>query len=299
MFNATHTTTLTPMHDDTTYRIKIELAYDGTNYHGWATQPGLPTVQETLETGLETLFRQPIRVTVAGRTDAGVHAARQVIHCDIAKSRWHKLPGNHRQRPPEDAMVSKLNGVLAKESGAIRILSADIAPDGFDARFSPLSRSYRYRIANGSPDPLTRHFTYHHRRPLNVEQMVNEVQDLGGIYDFGSFCKPRTGATTIRDLHSLYVAATEETTTVHLAADAFCHHMVRALVGALIYVGDGSRPPGWLRNRLANPVRDSNMMLAPAHGLILEAVNYPEDDTVGTRAQQTRARRDKTSLSCD
>ena len=279
------------MHDSTMYRIRIDLAYDGTNYHGWARQPGLPTVQEAIETGLATIFRRPIAVTVAGRTDAGVHAARQVIHFDLPSDLWDALPGNSPQRPPETAMVSKLNGVLAREAGAIVILDARIAPSGFDARFSPLSRSYRYRIAAGDPDPLTRHYTYHHRRPLNAAAMAEEVEGVQGLYDFGSFCKPRPGATTLRTLQRFEVTADHELLTVTLRADAFCHHMVRALVGALIHVGDGSRDPGWLRDRLANPVRDSHMSIAPAHGLILEYVEYPPDAQVVARAAETRAKR--------
>ena len=188
-------------------------------------------------------------------------------------------------------MVSKLNGVLAREDGAIRILSASIVPASFDARFSALSRSYRYRIAAGEPDPLTRHFTYHHRRPLNTDLMAAEIAGLHGLYDFGSFCKPRPGATTLRTLQRFELETDSETLSVRLRADAFCHHMVRALVGALLHVGDGTRAPGWLRDRLAAPVRDSQMSLAPAHGLILEAVEYPPDDQAAARAAQTRAKR--------
>lgn len=292
-------TTLTVMHEPITYRIRLDLAYDGTGYHGWATQPGLPTIQETLEQGLATIFRQPVATTVAGRTDAGVHAAHQVIHFDISQPLWEKLPGNHPSREPEEAMVSKLNGVLARESGAIRIRRAHIAPEGFDARFSPVARSYRYRIVVGEPDPLTRHFTYHHRKPLDLDLMKAEVAGLAGLYDFGSFCKPRQGATTIRTLQKFWLESDPTVLTVHLTADAFCHHMVRALVGALLQVGDGTRDPGWLRNRLATPIRDSNMMLAPAHGLVLDHVTYPEDDQVGLRAAQTRAKRDATMRSFD
>ncbi len=279
------------MHDsDTTFRIRVDLAYDGTSYHGWATQPGLPTVQETVEMGLGKIFRQPIKTTVAGRTDAGVHAARQVIHFDITPQLWERLSGHNPPRPPEDALVTKLNGVLGRENGAIRILGARLAPPGFDARFSPLSRSYRYRIT-ADPDPLTRHFTYHHRKPLMVETMAAEVAGLEGLHDFGSFCKPRPGATTIRTLHNFSVETDDSLITIRLRADAFCHHMVRALVGALLQVGDGRRQPGWLRDRLARPVRDSQMVIAPAHGLILDQVEYPDDEQVASRAEQTRAKR--------
>lgn len=287
------------MHDDTPHRIRIDLAYDGTPYHGWATQPGLPTVQEAVETGLSTILRQPITVTVAGRTDAGVHAANQVIHCEVDETSWQKLTGNRPERSPEEALVSKLNGVLAREAGAIRILAAQRAPEGFDARFSPLSRQYKYRISNGAPNPLTRHFTYKHRRPLDTATMAAEIAQISGLYDFGSFCKPRPGATTVRSLHRFDLEVTDDALLVWLAADAFCHHMVRALVGALVQVGDGTRSPGWLCYRLDHPVRDSHMMIAPAHGLILDSVLYPSGDEVGERAQQTRARRDPTCLSCD
>ncbi|GAA2028848.1 tRNA pseudouridine(38-40) synthase TruA [Yaniella flava] len=287
------------MTQDSTYRIRVDLAYDGTSYRGWAKQPGLPSVQAAVETGLETIFRGPIRTTVAGRTDAGVHAAHQVIHFDLTTDQWHKLPGHTPQRAPEEAMVSKLNGVLAREAGAIRILTARIAPEGFDARFSPVSRSYRYRITHGTPDPLTRHYTYTHRRALDVEAMITETNGVEGLHDFGSFCKPRPGATTIRQLETFAVEVAQDAIIVRLTADAFCHHMVRALVGALLMVGDGSRAPGWLQDRLAHPVRDSHMALAPAHGLLLETVHYPADTEVGQRADETRARRTTTSSSCD
>ena len=287
------------MNEQNTHRIRIDLAYDGTPYHGWATQPGLPTVQEAVEAGLATILRQAVNVTVAGRTDAGVHAANQVIHCDVEQTQWQNLMGNRRTRPPEQALVSKLNGVLAQQAGAIRILAAEVVPKGFDARFSPISRQYRYRINNGTPDPLTRHFTYQHRRPLSFETMADEIADIQGFYDFGSFCKPRAGATTLRTLHRFDLDVTQECVNVWLAADAFCHHMVRALVGALVQVGDGTRPQGWLQERLANPVRDSHMMLAPALGLILDSVTYPSYDEVTKRAQQTRAKRAPTCWSCD
>ena len=291
--------TLARMHQQSTHRIRVDLAYDGTDYHGWARQPGLPTIQATVEDGLSVIFRQPVATTVAGRTDAGVHAANQVIHFDVPTELWVELPGHHPSRPAEAALVSKLNGVLAKESGAIRIRSARVVPKGFDARFSPISRSYRYLVALDDPDPLTRHFTYHHRKPLVVPRMVEEIRGLAGLHDFGAFCKPRPGATTIRTLQEFFIEQDEPVLTIHLTADAFCHHMVRALVGALLRVGDGSRDPGWLRDRLAVPVRDSNMVIAPAHGLILDRVMYPADDQVEQRAAQTRAKRDPTILTCD
>lgn len=287
------------MYEPTTSRIRIDLAYDGTPYHGWAKQPNLATVQGFIEDALAMIFRQDISVTVAGRTDAGVHATRQVIHCDVPTDRWQALVGKQTLREPGGALVSKLNGILGKQRGAIHVLDAQLAPADFDARFSPLHRTYRYRIVDGTPNPLTRYFTYQHRKPLDVVLMQAEIQDLHGLYDFGSFCKPRPGATTIRTLLGFYLERHENSLHVLLCADAFCHHMVRALVGALLQVGDGTRPAGWLRGRLAEPVRDSNMMLAPAHGLTLEHVEYPSDEVLAHRASTTRAKRDPTCLSCD
>lgn len=287
------------MHEPTTSRIRIDLAYDGTPYHGWAKQPTLATVQGVVEEALAMIFRQDLPVTVAGRTDAGVHATRQVIHCDVPTDRWHALVGQQVQRKPAEALVSKLNGILGKQRGAIHVLDAQLAPAGFDARFSPLHRTYRYRIVHGTPNPLTRYFTYQHRKPLDVALMQAEIQDLHGLYDFGSFCKPRPGATTIRTLLGFELETHDNSVHVLLCADAFCHHMVRALVGALLQVGDGTRPSGWLRNRLAEPVRDSNMMLAPAHGLTLEHVEYPPAEMLAARAATTRATRDPRRLTCD
>lgn len=287
------------MQEPTLRRIRIDLTYDGTPYHGWAKQPELITVQGTLEDALAMVFRQDIPVTVAGRTDAGVHAARQVVHCDIPTSRWESLPGTHLDRTPAQALVSKLNGILAKQHGAIHILDVQLAAEGFDARFSPVQRTYRYRIVRGTPNPLTRNFTYRHRKPLDVGLMKAEIAGLHGLYDFGSFCKPRPSATTIRTLLGFTLEIQENSIDVLLTADAFCHHMVRALVGALLQVGDGTRPAGWLRKRLEHPVRDSQMMLAPAHGLILEHVEYPATADLAQRAAQTRAKRNPTCWSCD
>src|SRR5699024_10811029 len=160
------------MNEQNTHRIRIDLAYDGTPYHGWATQPGLPTVQEAVEAGLAPILRQAVNVTVAGRTGAGVHAANQVIHSDVEQSRWQNLMGNRSTRPTDHAVVPKPHGVLARQAGGIRSLAAEVVPAGFDARCSPISRQYRYRINNGTPDPLTRHFTYQHRRPLSFETMA-------------------------------------------------------------------------------------------------------------------------------
>lgn len=287
------------MPDTTTLRIRVALAYDGTEYHGWARQPGLPTIQEAIETALELIFRQPVGVTVAGRTDAGVHALGQVFHFDIDDTRWDALRGQRGDLQPAQAIVSKLNGVLGRDHSAIRVVQASVAPSDFDARFSPVARSYRYRIALGDPNPLTRYFTYHHRKPLDAELMAAEIEGLAGLHDFGSFCKPRPGATTVRTLKRFEIAVESGVLIIKLQADAFCHHMVRALVGALVQVGDGSRAPGWLRSRLAEPVRDSHMVIAPAHGLVLESVEYPPDDQVAARAAQTRAKRQPIQPPCD
>lgn len=287
-------------------RVRIDLAYDGAPFSGWATQPGLPTVQASLETALEFVLRVPVRCTVAGRTDTGVHARRQTVHVDVPRSAWDAVAGRSGGDPAK-ALQRRLNGalkrVLGRERteaghpaavGAIVVHDVRVAPEGFDARFSALSRDYTYRIADGlaGHDPLTRGFAWWVDETLDVPAMNTAVADLLGLHDFLSFCKPREGATTVRELQSAGV--TREASglvSVRLRADAFCHHMVRSIVGAAVRVGQGRHPVDWLGDRLDARARDARVLMAPAHGLVLETVTYPEDGRLGSRAQQTRARR--------
>jgi tRNA pseudouridine38-40 synthase len=275
-------------------RIRLDLAYDGTDFAGWARQPGLRTVQGTLEHALGTVLRldPPPRVTVAGRTDAGVHARGQVAHVDLPDESWAAVPGRS-DRPPADALVSRLTGVLPRD---VVVHRAQVAAPGFDARFSALRRRYAYRVADRADlrDPLRRDHVLWHPRPLGVEAMHAAAADLVGHHDFAAFCKPREGATTIRTLEVFDWERASDGPDAGLVvatvqADAFCHSMVRALVGASIAVGEGRRAEDWPAALLAGRRRDPGGVVVPAHGLTLEEVTYPADEELEARARQTRA----------
>ncbi len=285
--------------DPALVRVRMDLAYDGTDYKGWATQPGLPTVQGALEDGLAMIIRRPVRTVVAGRTDAGVHARGQVVHFDLTEAEWNAVTRNPDEAGPASTLVRRLSGALSRERGALVVTGASLAPEGFDARFSALWRSYRYAISDSSEtrDPLNRRSTYWHREPLDAELMDAEAKAVLGLHDFLTFCKPREGATTIRELQDFGFIRDGQSglITAHLQADAFCHNMVRALVAAVVQVGEGRHPAGWVSERLEAMVRDSQTRLAPPHALVLEHVEYPDVDSdpraLAFRAAGTRARR--------
>ncbi|GAA3698222.1 tRNA pseudouridine(38-40) synthase TruA [Zhihengliuella alba] len=274
-------------------RIRLRLAYDGTDFSGWARQPHLPTVQASLEDALALLIRRPVRVTVAGRTDAGVHARGQVVHFDLTEAEVAELTRG-RDIDPMYSLLRRLRGVLGRDGHRVLVHEAALAARGFDARFSALARRYSYRIADGPAcwDPLTRGITLWHRDPLDVNAMNHEAASVLGRYDFLTFCKPREGATTIRTLQEFsFTRGSDGVITARLVADAFCHNMVRALIGATLKVGDGREAPGWLAARLAEQTRDSRTVLAAPHPLVLEEVLYPGDEALAARAEQTRAKR--------
>lgn len=276
-----------------TVRIRLDLAYDGGAYRGWAAQPGLPTVEGVVTEALATLIRRPVRVIVAGRTDAGVHARGQVVHLDLHEQEWLGL-SRGRDISPQEAILRRLSGILAPEGGAVSVHGAHTVPDAFDARFSALSRTYTYRIADSpaARDPLRRADTSWHRTLLDDTLMAAETTGLMGLHDFGSFCRPRETGTTVRELQEFAVVRGDDgVITARLTADAFCHHMVRALIGATIDVGEGRREPGWLMHRLGGPSWDEKVRLAPPHGLVLESVDYPVEEQLAVRAAQTRALR--------
>lgn len=274
-------------------RLRLDLAYDGTDFAGWARQPGLRTVQEVLEDGLaRVLSGTAPRVTVAGRTDAGVHARGQVAHVDLDPDVWARVPGRSSRTAGESLQI-RLTGVLPRDVVVHRV--AEAAP-GFDARFSALRRLYAYRVCDDPMvrDPLRRWSVLWNRRPLDVDAMHAATQLLLGRHDFAAFCKPREGATTIRTLERLsWTRLTEGADAgllvARVQADAFCHSMVRALVGASLEVGEGRRPVTWPAEILSGRRRDSRSAVAPALGLTLEEVTYPPDDEVGARADLTRA----------
>ncbi len=262
-------------------RIRLDVAYDGARFHGWAAQPGLRTVEGDVGAALATVLRiAEVDLTCAGRTDAGVHARGQVVHTDL-----DALPEG-----PEH-LTRRLNGFLEDD---VRVQRAVEAPDGFDARFSAIWRRYAYRVADRPEvvDPLRRGQVLARSRPVDEAVMNAAALALLGEHDFAAFCKQREGATTIRNLIGLHWEREPDGLLVaHVRADAFCHSMVRSLVGCLLAVGEGRRPAGWAAEVLAAERRDSTVVVAPAHGLTLEEVGYPPDAELAARVEITRAMR--------
>ena len=289
-------------------RIRLDLAYDGTFFSGWAAQPGLRTVEGVLTSALVTVLREPVRLTVAGRTDAGVHAAAQVVHFDASTEAWAALPGRS-DRLPEAALLTRLAGVLAREAqtslpctprgaGDVVVTGARSVPQAFDARFGALSRRYTYRIADAAAprDPARRATVLWLPDRLDVRAMEASAEPLLGEHDFLSYCKPRQGATTIRTLRTLTwrrAAGGPDSGLVVLTvvADAFCHSMVRSLVGAGLAVGQGRKPVTWPGELLAARTRDGAAPVAPPHGLTLEEIVYPADDELAAQAERARTTR--------
>jgi tRNA pseudouridine38-40 synthase len=270
-------------------RLRIDLAYDGGDFHGWAAQPGLRTVQGELEAALATVLRVPsVSVTCAGRTDTGVHARGQVVHLDVAEGAVVAAAGRY-DGEPAGALERRLNGLLPAD---LRVRRVTEAPAGFDARFSPLWRRYAYRLCDGVADPLTRGHVLTWPRPLDVAAMDEASAGLVGLHDFAAFCKQREGATTVRTLLELRWVREGHVLTGIVRADAFCHHMVRSLVGALLAVGEGRRPVAWPAEVLRAGDRDAAVTVVPAHGLTLEEVGYPDDAALADRAEESRAKRE-------
>ncbi|GGH41279.1 tRNA pseudouridine synthase A [Microbacterium album] len=279
-------------------RIRLDIAYDGTNFRGWARQPALRTVQGVLEAALERVLGSPVPLTVAGRTDAGVHATGQVAHADLDDAQWARATQRRRIDPaPADPVIPlarRIAGVLGQYADAA-VLRTSTAPEGFDARFSATWRRYEYRVADAVTgyDPLERHRTTTVRAVLDVAAMDAAARSLIGLHDFAAYCKPRPEATTIRTLLEYDWRRDERGTLVaNVRADAFCHSMVRALVGACVAVGDGRLDPDQLARIRDAGIRTSDFKVLAARGLTLTAVGYPADDLLAARAEQTRNRRD-------
>jgi tRNA pseudouridine38-40 synthase len=279
-------------------RLRLDLGYDGTEFSGWAAQPGRRTVQGELSAALSMILRapEPVAVTCAGRTDAGVHARGQVAHIDVSEEAYAVLAGRG-DRAPEAALATRLRGVLPQD---ITVSSVTVAAAGFDARFSAVTRRYRYVICDDPAhvDPLRVRETVLHPRRLDEVAMGEAAGSLVGLHDFASFCRRREGASTIRTLlrygWDRVGPGRLEATVV---ADAFCHSMVRSLVGAVVPVGEGRRPPGFTAEVLAGRVRDPRVKVMPAHGLVLEEVTYPPDDMLAARADQARSTRSADELA--
>ncbi len=271
-------------------RIRLDLAYDGSDFRGWAKQPGLRTVQGELESAFDTVLRTSgTTLTVAGRTDTGVHARGQVVHVDLDDGALAGLRGR-REATPADALLRRINGVVGPD---VRIHRVSVAPPGFDARFSALWRRYAYRIADDPTmvDPLRRSHVSVRPRRLDVDAMNAASVTLVGLHDFAAFCRKRPRATTIRSLVELEWQRVDGILVASVKADAFCHSMVRSLVGCLIAVGEGRRPPDWAAEVMVARVRDPGVKVAPAHGLTLEEVGYPDDAEMAAQAEGTRRRR--------
>ncbi|MFM9377418.1 tRNA pseudouridine(38-40) synthase TruA [Gordonia sp. VNK21] len=265
-------------------RLRLLIGYDGTDFSGWATQPGRRTVCETLETTLSTIMRSPVRLTVAGRTDAGVHAGGQVAHCDVpAAALDTRSIGGDPSR-----LVRRLARMLP---GDVRVKAVDAVPAEFDARFSALARRYEYRLADAAwgAEPTLARITADWPRPLDVEAMNAAASRLLGLHDFAAFCRYREGSTTIRELQEFVWRRDENGVLVgRVRADAFCWSMVRSLVGAVASVGDGRRTEDWCAALLDERSRSAKVPVAQARGLSLAQVYYPPPEQWAARNRRTR-----------
>jgi len=277
-------------------RIRLDIAYDGTHFRGWARQPGLRTVQGTLEDGLERILGTPAALTVAGRTDSGVHARGQVAHADLDDAQVARLTETRRgdaASDPLEGLARRMRGVLGAYSD-VAVTATGLAPIGFDARFSAVWRRYEYRVADAVTgyDPLERHRTTTVRAGMDVQAMDAAARSLIGLHDFAAYCKPREEATTIRTLLEFdWHRDPEGVLVANLRADAFCHSMVRALVGACVAVGQGRLDVDDVTALRDAGERTSEFTVLAARGLTLMQVGYPDDTELAARAEQTRARR--------
>ena len=272
--------------DQALVRWRLDIGYDGTNFSGWAAQAGRRTVQGELESWLARILRlaEHPRLVCAGRTDAGVHARGQVAHVDLDAAIVDD---------GGTALTRRLNRVLGGDCVVRRI---SVAPPGFDARFGAIWRRYVYRISDASvpPDPLYRYQVAQVPAEVDLARLNEDASTLLGLKDFGAFCRGREGGSTIRTLLELSgrriasgpMAGVIECT---VRADAFCHSMVRSLVGALVAVATGRRDHEWLAQIMERGARDSTIVVMPAHGLTLEEVGYPADHELAARALEARA----------
>jgi tRNA pseudouridine38-40 synthase len=287
-------------------RLRLDFSYDGADFQGWAKQPGLRTVQGELEKALAIVLQRygtPPTLTVAGRTDAGVHALGQVAHLDLTDEQLVGLDDSHRGKGKHKPDVSlearaarlarRLNGIAGLSSD-LYVKSATIAPPGFDARFSATWRRYEYRISDREAErnPLLRHQTLWYPKSLDLNAMNAAAATLTGLHDFAAYCRPREGATTIRTLEDFsWTVDASGVKVARVKADAFCHSMVRALVGASVAVGEGNLPVGRAAEILDGGRRTNEFKVMPAKGLTLIEVGYPDDAGLAERAELTRQRR--------
>ncbi len=266
-------------------RLRLDIAYDGTHFFGWATQPGHRTLQDLVEEAISRISQTDIASIVAGRTDAGVHATGQVIHVDVPDAMFE------RELTYLDLRY-KLNRILDDD---VRIMKITDAPQGFHARFSALRRHYTYKILDNNEviAPLSRQDVASWYRPLEADRMNEASRLLLGHHDFAAFCKFKVGGTTIRTLEKYEWHRSDEGLLVaDVVADAFCYSMVRNLVGAVVCVADGRQDPAWISQLLANKERVSDSLVFPARGLTLYQVDYPSNDQLLERAKITVSKRE-------
>jgi len=281
-----------------TQRFRLDLAYDGTDFKGWAVQPRRRTVQGVVEAALERITGEVAAVTVAGRTDAGVHARGQVCHVDLTMVAQAKVTGQ-APRPVEVALLARLAGVLPPD---VTVSQASLMPPGFDARFSALWRRYCYRIVDqtSAVDPLRRRYEWRSPRALELRPMAAAARRLLGEHDFAAFCRAREGASTVRTLQGLEVDRVEPgRIEIWVQADAFCHHMVRAISGALVAVGRGQVDALWVAQTLAAGQREPAVTVLPARGLTLEKVAYPALEQMAAQAAKSRVKRGKPNAEAE
>jgi tRNA pseudouridine38-40 synthase len=321
-------------------RIRLDIAYDGTHFRGWALQPGLRTVQGTIEGALARILGGQPRLVVAGRTDAGVHASGQVAHVDLDEAQVARLTSgasrgrsqahNSCDSEPEQVEERRVAGFGARIAGVMRseapasdpsapteaaaarlaarvrgvvgayadvdVHRSALAPEGFDARFSAVWRRYEYRVADAVTgyDPLERHRTTTVRARLDEPAMDAAARSLTGLHDFAAYCKPREEGTTIRTLLEFdWRRDAAGVLVANVKADAFCHSMVRALVGACVAVGQGRLNVAHLAVIRDELERTNEFTVLAARGLTLTEVGYPDDALLAARAEQTRNRRDR------
>ncbi|MGO4205067.1 tRNA pseudouridine(38-40) synthase TruA [Rhodococcus sp. TAF43] len=280
-----------PSGDGGFVRLRLDISYDGTDFSGWARQPGRRTVCGEIEEKLSAIVRTPVLLTVAGRTDAGVHASGQVAHVDVPADMIPDDPSR---------LVRRLARFLPRD---VRVKNVSFAPEHFDARFSAIRRHYEYRLTTApyGVDPLRARDTVAWPKNVDVDAMRAASSRLLGLHDFAAFCKRREGATTVRELQRFDWEQSGHELTAFVTADAFCWSMVRSLVGAALAVGEGRRTVDWMAGLLSERERASAVAVAPAHGLSLVRVDYPADEDLAARNEATRETRsaiDPGSLGC-